>query len=145
MSVLVREGTIDEAIKVQYQIPEFDDAYNKDQYLHRLKDKAHLILIATLNDELVGFKTGYALDKKIFYSWMGGILPEYREQGIAKKLALYQENWAQAKGFSTIRFKTRNYLKSMLIFSLKNGFNITETEKKHYAPDEYRIILEKEL
>ncbi|MEP2774160.1 MAG: GNAT family N-acetyltransferase [Fulvivirga sp.] len=144
MKITINKGSIDDAVYVQGLIPEFVDAYPKEEYFKRLTDNTSLILIATENESPVGFKVGYALDHTTFYSWMGGIIPTFRKQSVAQKLAQHQEEWARANGFERIRFKTRNYLKPMLIFALKNGFQIIEVNH-HKKVNDHRIILEKQL
>ncbi|WP_155209661.1 GNAT family N-acetyltransferase [Fulvivirga aurantia] len=145
MNISIRTGTIEDALEVQRQIPEFRDAYSKQEYCKRLVDKHHLILIAYSNGEAVGYKVGYQLQDDVFYSWMGGVLKSHRGKHVAQKLAAHQENWAKSHGFTAIRFKTRNHLKGMLIFSLKNGFDIIGVEEKAYPRADYRVILEKDL
>lgn len=143
--ILIREGSIEECLEIQQQIPEFSDSrYDKTEYESRLNNTKSLILVALSENRLVGFKVGYATAETQFYSWMGGILPEFRQKQVAKQLADYQELWAKENGFKSVFFKTRNYLKPMLIFALKNGFFISEVEKREPI-QESRIILEKEL
>ena len=145
MSVTIHEGTIKEVVKLSLLIPEFKDPYPKDEYEKRLNDNEGLILIATYNSELAGFKVGYHKDHDgSFYSWMGGVAPSFRKLGVAQKLAEYQEKWAVKKGYERIRFKTRNYLKPMLIFALQNGFYIVDVIPYPKVRDN-RIVLEKEL
>ena len=105
----------------------------------------HLIAIAYFKNKAVGFKVGYQRETDgSFYSWMGGILPGFREQGIARLLADYQENWARKQGYTKVKMKTRNRLKPMLFFALGNGFNITGVDEAE-SVDENRIHLEKRL
>jgi ribosomal protein S18 acetylase RimI-like enzyme len=145
MTLEIYEGTIDEAVEISKKIPEFDNPYSKKEYEKRLFNTKHLILIAKLDDELVGFKVGYEKDKDgSFYTWMGGVIPKHRRKGIAEKLAERQEQWAKKQGYNKIKLKTRNKFKEMLIFSLSRGFKIIEIEKKGQIND-YRIILEKNL
>ncbi|HAS46153.1 MAG TPA: GNAT family N-acetyltransferase [Microscillaceae bacterium] len=141
----IREGTIAEVVALSQQIPEFSISYAAEEYHKRLKSARHLILIAVDHQTPVGFKVGYqSADPTIFYSWMGGILPSHRRQKIAQHLATYQEKWVKENGFTHIRFKTRNYLKPMLIFGINNGFDIVEVIPKESVSN-YRIILEKQL
>lgn len=139
----IRISDIATAVQVSQLIPEFWDAYEEAEYHKRLSHTPHLILVAFEENQPIGFKVGYERED-YFYSWMGGILPEYRKQGVAKALAEYQENWAKEKGYTTIVFKTRNYLKGMLIFAMKNGFHIIDIEK-HSEIEQHRILLQKKL
>lgn len=146
MKVKISIGNVHDCLQIANQIPEFSDKkYNIDDYHQRLDNSYHLILIAYDSNVPIGFKVGYNRDKnQSFYSWMGGVIPGYRQKGIAKALAKEQE-WIVSKlGYKVISFKTRNYLKAMLIFAIRNGFNITAIEEKN-EPNENRIILEKKL
>ena len=144
--IKIAEGTIKDCIEAMAQIPEFDDnQYTESEFTKRLNDVDSLILIAIASDKVVGFKVGYKRDEDgSFYSWMGGVVPKFRKQKIAKKLAAAQEKWAEGRGYSAIIFKTRNYLKPMLIFALQNGFNIIDVIPKEKISN-HRIILRKEL
>jgi len=92
---------------------------------------------------LAGFKVGYERDG-YFYSWMGGVIPGFRRNGIALALAIEQENWARAQGYTSVTFKTRNIHKAMLSFSLNNGFNIIKVDP-HEDVAQHRIWLKKML
>lgn len=145
-NVTIRRGTVAECVAISQQIPEFADGiYDEKTYESRLFNIKSLILVALDGSTPVGFKVGYQRDNDgSFYSWMGGIIPDYRKLHIAQKLADEQETWALAEGFNAIVFKTRNSLKGMLIFAIKNGFCIEAVEQKD-AIEDYRIILRKKL
>jgi len=139
----IKQGTIEKVVKLSLQIPEFINPHGATEYHQRLNNCKHLILIAYKEHQAVGFKVGY--DKgDTFYSWMGGVLPNHRKSGIAAALAKQQEKWALKNGFNNITFKTMNKHKGMLIFAIKNGFDIIEVLPKDTI-DIYRIILKKEL
>lgn len=146
-NIVIREGSITEAVSVSQQIPEFINPHPIEEYQKRLASVPHLILIAIdiETQQPVGFKVGYqSTQKSIFYSWMGAILPQYRRMGIAQRLANAQEQWAKDHHYTHIRFKTRNRLKQMLVFALNNGFDILEVIRKDTLAD-YRILLEKQI
>lgn len=143
MEVKIKKGKLSQAITIDRQIPEFDNGYGEQEYLERLKDKNALILIAEIDEQAVGFKIGYK-EKDYFYSWMGGIIPEFRNRGIATKLARQQEELVHKMGISKIRFKTQNKFKGMLIFALKNGYSIVGTVPFD-GGEGFKILLEKEL
>ncbi|MCD6176608.1 MAG: GNAT family N-acetyltransferase [Candidatus Cloacimonetes bacterium] len=137
------EGTVLQAIDISNQIPEFEKPYEKIEYDKRLKDKIYLILIAYWKGKPAGFKVGYQVEDH-FYSWLGGVVPEFRKKRIAKGLAQFQQKWAMEKGFKTIKMKTRNMYRIMLQFALSDGFYIAGLEKRD-NPKENRIFLDKEL
>ncbi len=137
------EGTIKQAVEISKQIPEFVNTYEAGEYEKRLKDKWHLILIAYFKGKPAGFKVGYRIDDH-FYSWMGGVIPEFRQKKIATELARSQQNKVKEKGMKTIKMKTRNKHKAMLHFALSDGFYITGLKKQNNKK-ETRIFLDKEL
>jgi len=75
---------------------------------------------------------------------MGGVIPKFRRQNVASKLAYFQENWALKNGYTSIRIKTRKKYEAMIKFSLNRGFAI-KNEIQMDNPMESRIILEKQL
>lgn len=139
----VREASLEELLWMHQQIPEFPGKASLDFYSDRLKHRLYLALVAEKEGELIGFKVGYQSDTpETFYSWMGGVRPEYRKFGVADALADFQENWAKEKGFASIFFKTRNRFPAMISFGLKRGFKIMEVIPKGGVED-YRIVMGK--
>ena len=126
-------------------IPEFSDGhYHLDEYKHRL-GPGSLTLVAHYKEALVDLKAGYPRGEKgTFYSWMGGVLPNYRRKGIAQRLAEEQEQWAKDQGYSHIWFKTRNRNRAMIIFALNNRFAITDVQPQKKVQD-YRILMKKRI
>ena len=143
-NIYIGECSIEDIISIARQIPEFQNSYSPDEYSKRLSGVPFLALKAAVDGKDAGFKLGYHLDDETFYTWFGGVLPLYRQIGLAGQLATAQEGWAKAQGYKRIKLKTRNYLKPMLIFALKSGFNITAIEERPNI-NENRIILQKDL
>jgi len=137
------EGTIQQALEISKQIPEFESFYEENEYKKRFKNKMHLILIAYWKDKPAGFKIGYQ-EEDYFYSWMGGVLPEFRKNRIAKRLASFQQRYLKNKGIDKIKMKTRNKHKEMVQFAISDGFYITGFEE-HKNLSESRIFLDKDL
>jgi predicted GNAT superfamily acetyltransferase len=101
------------------------------------------IVLAYSNDKIVGFKIGYLIDSKTFYSWVGGVKSAFRKLGIAAELMKQQHDWCKKHGFLKVVTKTKNTFKPMLILNIKNGFDVVEIylDKKN----ERKIVLEKIL
>ena len=142
--IIIKTEELQTAVDLSTQIPEFDDPYPVEVYSDRMKT-GRLILTAYVNNEIAGFKVGYdRFDDSSFYSWMGGVLPKFRKQGVAEKLADYQEKWASENGYNSIKLKTRKKYEDMIVFSSKRGFVITKEIPK--IPEaETRICMEKKL
>ncbi|GMQ27185.1 GNAT family N-acetyltransferase [Algoriphagus sp. oki45] len=145
MQYHIRIASPAELLWVHERIPEFPGKASLDFYTERLQHRLHLALVAEKDGELLGFKVGYQSDTPdTFYSWMGGVRPGFRIQGIAEALADYQENWAKEKGFEAIFFKTRNRFPAMIAFGLKRGFKIMEVIPR-VGVEDYRVVMWKEL
>jgi len=143
--LLIRDGSIEEALALSLQIPEFSKPYIQDDYAERLKDRFSKILIASFNGILCGFKVAYSRDDDpSLYSWMGGVLPEYRRKGIARNLSKTMEYLAIQNHFHKLKVKTYNRHRNMLLLLLSEGFYITSCIPSDKSEDT-AIYLEKML
>jgi GNAT superfamily N-acetyltransferase len=102
-----------------------------------------LVLTAHDGNTAAGFKIGYEREGA-FYSWLGGVLPEYRRKGVATLLADAQEKWAREQGYKSIWMKTRNRFPGMLILAVGRGFRITGFDPRGEI-GEHRIVLTKSI
>ena len=121
----------------------FEDA-DLDFFEKRLYEKDNiLIVIATYNNDFIGFKIGYRYNDITFYSWVGGVKKEFRKLGIGKELARIQEGWAKQNDYLKLRTKSMNRFKPMMILNLRNGFDIVSvyTNEK----EQTKIVFEKQL
>jgi ribosomal protein S18 acetylase RimI-like enzyme len=128
-------------------LAEFSELATFSDAEQRVADKQELLCLGAINadsNKLVGVKIGYALDKCMYYSWMGGVNPHFRKSGIAQKLLDFQEEYVAQKGFQAIRVKSRNCHRAMCCFLLKNNYLITALEPKTDARQN-RIIFHKDL
>ncbi|EMR01166.1 GNAT family N-acetyltransferase [Cesiribacter andamanensis] len=144
MNIQYSEGSMAEARALLAQLPEFTDLYPLEEFQRRLQGPDALILLAKVEGQAIGCKLGYRLNETCFYSWLGGVLPQWRRSGAARLLAEAQEAWAHKRGFSHVRFKTRNSCRAMLLFALKRNFNIIRVEPRE-SPIHHRIWLERAL
>ena len=142
----IHEAKLDDAVLVSLNIPEFDDPYEMPEYLKRLHGTTHHILTSYDDDHNpIAFKIGYQRDTNgSFYSWMGGVLPNYRRKGIANNLANQQDGWAKKNGYKSIKMQTRKKHKTMLALAISRRFQITRIIEK--IPDSNtRIWMNKPL
>jgi len=143
-TIPIRHGSFEEAHSLSEAIPEFDKPYRLEEYQKRLSGVPHLILVAEWDGIPAGFKVGYAKSQQLFYSWMGGVLPDFRGRGIASALAATQEEMLKQMDYTTVELKTRNCHRGMLIFALRSGFYVTGfSERDNW--EEHRIYLRKNL
>lgn len=105
------------------------------------KSKFHL-LIARIDIQPVAFKLGYEQTGQEFYSWLGGVLPQYRGLGLAGELMRLQHQWCREQGYKKVLTKTQNQFREMLMLNIKNGFEVTGTETSDHG---LKILMEKRL
>ena len=86
MSIVVREGSLQEALQVMSSIEEFAKPENVESLAKRLENKKQLIFVAEEDGVLLGFKIGYEQDVDTFYSWLGGVNSRARGKGVAQSL-----------------------------------------------------------
>ena len=130
MSVIVREGSLEEVVSVVEQITEFAKKENVASLSERLAGKTSLILIAEEAGVLLGFKIGYELDENTFYSWFGGVSSLARNKGVAQAQLDVQEQWVKQQGYQQLKVKSRNQFPAMLRLLLRNGYLIEKLEEK---------------
>ena len=119
----------------------FKDA-DLDFFNKRVKDNPMLFsVLAYSKERLIGFKIGYPYSKTTFYSWVGGVLPQFRCHGIGSQLANLQEDYVKTRGFNKLRTKSMNSYKPMMILNLKNGFDITKVYTN--TKGQTKIVFEK--
>lgn len=112
--------------------------------MEEMQTKPHLMIVVAIKEtKIVGYKIGYELDHRTFYSWLGGVDEEYRNLGIASALMVKQHEYLKHVGYSVVQTKTKNIWRSMLLLNIKRGFDVVETY--YNAKGIHKIILEKKL
>jgi GNAT superfamily N-acetyltransferase len=101
-----------------------------------------LLLVAYDGKQPVGFKLGYAESESTFYSWLGGVHPEYRRQGIAQDLLTMQEDIMRKSGIKLISFRTYNRFPAMIELGKRNGYHLVKSEQ---CGDEQKYWYEKQF
>ena len=143
--IAIREASLEEAFSVAQQVPELDNRYSLKNWEERLNGKETLILVAYLNGVPAGLKIGYdKWNDNRFYSWIGGVIPEFRRNGVARELLEAMEEFALKKEYSLLEMKTYNHHKKMIFFALKHGFSIFSAMKDPKV-DDIAIYLRKEI
>ncbi|WP_318437424.1 GNAT family N-acetyltransferase [Photobacterium leiognathi] len=144
MDLQIREASVEEALEVLHRIVEFAAPISLAELTARLASNSALILVAENQQQLVGVKIGYALDKQVFYSWLGGVLPAGRGRGVAQALLEAQEAWVIDQGYQQLTVKSRNRFPAMVRLLIRNGYLIEDIEKKEGVLD-YRLHFRKAL
>jgi predicted GNAT superfamily acetyltransferase len=102
-----------------------------------------LVIIAVAGSNVIGYKIGYELSREKFYSWLGGVDPDFRGHGIATELMHKQHKVLLDKGYRIVQTKTMNKWRNMLVLNIRNGFDVIDTHIDEKGL--HKIILEKHL
>lgn len=100
------------------------------------------VLTAWADEQVVGCKLGYVRKPGHYYSWLGGVHPDFRGRGIATELMRRQHDWCRQNHYQTLRTHTYNQWRNMLILNLKHGFDIIGTVQGKHG---LTIVLEKRV
>jgi ribosomal protein S18 acetylase RimI-like enzyme len=91
-----------------------------------MSNRNALALVAFVGNEPVGFKLGYGRDARghLFESALGGVLPDYRDRGVASALARQQIQAVTDMGYHVVRVHTAHDNVGMLRVCVREGFNV---------------------
>lgn len=100
------------------------------------------VQVVTNEDRLVAFKFGYGIGRTRYLSWLGGVAPAFRRQGLAKAMLVRQQAWAAQRGYTVLETRTDKDNAAMLSLNLAAGFEIVGSLTRETSP---RVILQKRL
>lgn len=91
---------------------------------------------------LVGFKAGYAIAERKYYSWLGAIHPEFRNQGVASRLTRLQHSWLLSRGYSIVETSSQEDNPIMARVNSGSGFSVIGTKLE---PHGLQVLWSKKL
>lgn len=96
-----------------------------EEVLHALSGRDHLVLAGYQADTPVAYKIAYRSGNRheCLYSWLGGVHPHHRRNGLARALLREQHAWARREGFAYVETHTWGDNPGMLILNLQEGFH----------------------
>lgn len=97
---------------------------------------------ARYEGRLVGFKLGYAMAERRYYSWLGAVHPEFRRQGIATRLARLQHEWLARQGYAAVETSSREDNAAMAEVNQRCGF---ATIGRKFASHGAQVLWERRL
>ncbi len=116
--------------------------FNEKRIINTFEREDLVILLAVIDGEPVGFKIGYRENRFVYYSAKGGVLPEYRRQGVAQKMLYEMMGRACALGYVRFVYDTfPNKDAGMTILGLNEGFRVVKADFNKTYKD-WRIRLE---
>jgi GNAT superfamily N-acetyltransferase len=106
----------------EFLSPMFDDDWS--DYAAKLSGRRSLSAFVALTEtnQIIGLKMGYERNRGVYNSWIGGVAPGFRGQGLARQLMLAQHEWAKTAGFRGIETATRQHNRAMGIVNFQGGF-----------------------
>ncbi|MBM7072587.1 GNAT family N-acetyltransferase [Shewanella sp. 202IG2-18] len=127
------------------QIPELDTGISLTEIERRIADKPFLLLLAFVEGDIAGYKLGYEIDEKSFYSWVGGVAQDFRKIGVAETLLIAQENWVKEQSYQILKVKTQNRYNGMLSMLIKHQYQILNVNNESQDYSEYKMLLAKSV
>lgn len=133
MNIIIKETSLEEALKVFPKIKEFDrpEYATKEFCSNKIGNAKHIILAAYINDSIAGYLIGYDKNNDhSFYCWLAGVDNNYRRLGILSQMMQQFEDFAIKEGYQKITIKTVNDKRAMLSYLVKNNWNFTSVITK---------------
>jgi ribosomal protein S18 acetylase RimI-like enzyme len=97
-------------------------------FYDRVNEKLRpFVVVARNGKRAVGFKLGYERTPEEFYSWLGGVHPDFRRQGVATQLMLLQHQQCRKLGYKLVTTEALNENPAMLTLNLAHKFRIVGT------------------
>lgn len=96
------------------------------EFLEKMNERKNpLLILAYVDQKIVGFKFGFEKSRHKFSSSLGGVLPTYRGYGIASHMMSLQHDYCFKKmKYRQIETHSANKFKNMMMLNLKFGFDI---------------------
>ena len=89
----------------------------------RIENMPQLTVFGARRDnKLVAFKIGYAVTSQRYYSWLGGVHPDFRRLGLARQLMALQHDWIRNNGFLDVETKVMEGNVAMRDLNAATGF-----------------------
>jgi ribosomal protein S18 acetylase RimI-like enzyme len=117
-------------IRIVKGVPSIEDypgEYDKKLFEKMLKDKETILLVAEIENKVVGFKE-FKIDKsaKRVYGESIAVAKDYRKQGIGSALFNAMEYYAKKHKFKRISFIVRDWNESMNSLAKKNKYKLSD-------------------
>ena len=101
----------------------------------RLTNMPDVTVFAMFDDDnLIGYKAGYASAYDRYYSWLGAVHPDHTRKGIARRLMQAQHDWLTASRFTLLETQVAKINNAMLDLNLSSGFQISGEFSKKGEP-----------
>jgi GNAT superfamily N-acetyltransferase len=103
----------------------FKPAREQEFFRRRFRGRYNvLIMVASLDNREVGFYLGFELKPTVFFTWLIGVMPDCRRQGIASQLLEAAEAWAREHEYTSIRMECHNQMRPLLHMGVRHMYDI---------------------
>ena len=103
----------------------FSPGQDAEFFARRFKNRYNVsILLAMLEERHVGFVVGFELMPTTYFSWLCGVLPDFRRAGVATQLMQAEQAWAHDNGYHILRFECQNQHRPMMHTAITEGFDL---------------------
>ncbi len=100
------------------------------------------VFLAAIEGKAIGFKAGYAATPRRYYSWLGGVDPDFRGHGVAAALMYAQHQWLTSTRYLLVETHVRQSNAAMIQVNLKAGLSVTGMFMKSGEPN---LIMQREI
>jgi GNAT superfamily N-acetyltransferase len=107
--------------------------------------RERMLVYATVEERVVGFKLGFAERDGAFYSWLGAVAADWEGRGLGRRLLTAQHEYLQAARYRLVRTRTRGDLRRMLVLNLRSGFEIVGWHRDTVMFEKNLELLTREL
>ena len=119
--------------------------FSEDRVINRFDRPDLLMLLASIDDQPVGFKIGYGLGNGVYYSAKGGVSEDFRRIGVARALLNRMMELVRRRGYTKFSFDTfPNIHVGMTLMAIREGFVLTTIDYSESFRD-YRFRFIKPL
>ena len=101
--------------------PANDPEFFKRRFLSRHNV---LILVASLDGHPAGFAVGFELKPTVFFSWLYGVLPDYRRAGVGSQLMGATHAWAAEHEYESVRLECQNGHRAAMHMCIDQGYDV---------------------
>ena len=125
-----KEEILQNFVELNQRLFDLDESRNDMEKLFA-EQKMILGCYAFLHERLIAFKLGFENEPHIFESWRGGVIKEFRGQGIATHLMELQHQWCKIKNFRKIVTVINADNIAMMSLNRKHGFKVVQHTTNH--------------
>jgi GNAT superfamily N-acetyltransferase len=148
-TLIIKDTDPETVAQIHALIPDFGDHPDPDHFRARCAGHDFIMLAAWRRVGSADIPAGYVVaydryEDGSFYCWMAGTVPTQRGGGVLTALMTMLEDRARARGYTTLRIRTRNRWTAMLRWLIGHSYAITAVDKRAPLADS-RVDLIKHL